>query len=371
MTSISNDSFNADPPFITTCRSGNLSALRSQIGDGLVLTDAMILNAFARKDILVHTDVAMVLIDHITDINYHDDYNYTFLICASGAGNVVIVETLLERGATWGVFNRINDPSRDDALHSASYDGYIEVVKLLVDWHTKREPIHSDSIMKAFVYSSIEGHLNLVKYFVEYGPDPMAIYNALNGAIANNRVDVAEYLLDLGADVSIDGNVMTDICSRGYHDMVRLVLSKGADPNKNNNDDVSPLQASLVYPDIINELLEHGVDPDQRFAYGSTAMIDVVSFGRIECLTVLLQHGAEPNLALAHTGDTALMVAAAGVHVDCVRLLLEYRADVAQLNHAGQSVLDIMGDDEMYAEVVQLCLEYLECNRPEARAILK
>ena len=371
MTSISNDSFNADSPFITACRSGNVSSLKFIIDSGTVLTDGMILNSFSRRDILAHTDIAMVLIDHISDINYHDDYNYTFLICASGAGNVVVVEKLLERGATWGVFDRINDPSRDDALHSASYDGYIEIVKLLVDWHTKRGPIPSDSIMKAFVYSSIEGHLNLVKYFVEYGTDPLAIYNALNGAIANNRVDVAEFLFGLGADVNISTNVITDICSHGYLDMVRLVLSKGADPNMSNNDNVSPLQASLVYPEIITELLEHGVDPDQRFADGSTALREVVTYGRIECLTVLLQHGAEPNLAHSDSGDTALMVAASGVHVDSVRLLLEYRADVAQLNHAGQSVLDIMGDDEMYTEVVQLCLEYLECNRPEARAILK
>ena len=85
----------------------------------------------------------------------------------------------------------------------------------------------------------------------------------------------------------------------------------------------------------------------------------------MQVTTVLLQFGAKPNLAHEVTGETPLMRAALNGHIDLTRLLLEYGADVTQLNLEGTSVLDLLAD-ESYSNVVELCTQYVDCNKPNA-----
>ena len=90
----------------------------------------------------------------------------------------------------------------------------------------------------------------------------------------------------------------------------------------------------------------------------------------MQTVTTLFEYGADPNLAHAATGQTALMMAAVKLPIDDVRQLLELGADVTQVNRQGQSVLDMLGD-EKYREVRELCTQYIECNKPGVKQPLK
>ena len=136
---------------------------------------------------------------------------------------------------------------------------------------------------------------------------------------------------------------------------------------------MSPLTA-LYNPDLVILVLEGGADPNSHFSDGSTALLDVMKTNRsnaLDVLTLLLQHGAEPNLAHAHTAETPLMAAALARHVNLVKLLLEYGADVTQVNSESKSVLDMLGRFSINAGVVELCLQYVDTNRPNAKPLLK
>ena len=159
--------------------------------------------------------------------------------------------------------------------------------------------------------------------------------------------------------------------------MIALLLDRGTDPNAVDARGVSPLKAALSHTRIVEVfmvLLAHGADPNQPLANGSTALLELAGRKQSEdtkqALAVLFEYGADPNLAHATTGQTALMSAALKALVDLVKLLLEHGADVTQVNREDQSVLDMLVD-EKYGEVRELCTQYIDSNQPGAKQVLK
>ena len=97
-----------------------------------------------------------------------------------------------------------------------------------------------------------------------------------------------------GRDVPSGGTALMLAAARGYIDVVRLLLSHGADPN----------------------LADEG---------GGTALIYTVWKGHTEIVRVLLEHGADPEAA-TRDGRTALRVARRANRDGLVMLLEEHGA---------------------------------------------
>ena len=158
-----------------------------------------------------------------------------------------------------------------------------------------------------------------------------------------------------------DPSLLSSACIKVNGNIMRILLAYGADPNAADRQGDLPLEYALLYSDMPKILLEAGANPNAYFTDGSTALLNVFTNYEQACdvLPLLLLHGADPNLAHADTGYTALMIAASAVRVDLVKVLLEHGADVTQVNHVGDSVLDMLGDNPIYAEVVELCQQYM------------
>jgi ankyrin repeat protein len=84
-------------------------------------------------------------------------------------------------------------------------------------------------------------------------------------------------------------------------------------------------------------LVERGAAVNDSSGWG-TVLMHASSYGHLETVRCLLvQGGADVNLARTVDGWTPLMLAATMGHLDIVRLLLEHGADRQLLSHSGRT----------------------------------
>ena len=358
------------------CLSENLHMLKFVIERGVTITDSIIQELFTSDKILCNKEVATALVGYIQDVNWTGN-NATFLYHACRADNADAVRILLERGAVLSPQLRY--------LRMASFFGHHEVVKLLLGWNKSTVTITKECVKEALKAASNQGHIEIIRSLVMYGTSVDALNSALCQAVQEQHTEATTLLLDSGADCNasipmIDINAWIVACRCGSPEIVRLLLAHGADPNGIAASGESPLTAAMRHPVVTKILLEHGADPNRPFPDGSTALLDLVRSQErdyMEAIIVLLGHAADPNLAHTVTGETALMIAAVAeygeLNIGLVKLLFEYGADVTQVNRIGECVLDMLDDGHQddYSEVRELCTQYIECNKPGAKLLLK
>ena len=371
-----NDRVDENTALKCACLSGNVQMLQFVIEHGFVINDCVLTKLFEIESILVNTDIATELILHVVDVNYQGPRGTyeegSLLLYACRYGNITIVRMLLERGADRSLISSVYGSS----LEVAARHGHTDIVELLLDWDAAdSRPIPRDSLNTALREAAIHGNVSTARRLIAAGVDPSALDLAMYEANKYDRPELGQLLLDSGLDVnamdSSGGYALLHACSHHSTGMVQLLLARGADPNAVDERGDTSLRAAELYPDILLLLLEHGADPNLVFYDGLTVLFDII--GRhnssIESLSLLLQHGADPNQADA-SGETPLYVGAVARRVDYVRVLLEHGADVTQVIRDGKCLLELLTDPK-YSKVVELCLQYVDSNRPGAKAILK
>jgi ankyrin repeat protein len=113
---------------------------------------------------------------------------------------------------------------------------------------------------------------------------------------------------DRGADLA-DGKGDSLLLLAAYHghaEMVRALLSAGADPGRRNVRGLSPLDGAAFKGEIavIEALLEGGADPSVAGPDGRTPLMWAAAFDRLEAARVLLAWGVPAEQA-DQTGLTA------------------------------------------------------------------
>jgi ankyrin repeat protein len=156
-------------------------------------------------------------------------------------------------------------------------------------------------------------------------------------AARQGHIETARALLDAGVDVNRakEGDLTSPLLMatiNGHYDLAKLLLEKGANPNQTALNGVAPLYAvlnlqwtaragrprlqahreqGLTYLQMLTVLLDHGADPNARLATrvwysgglsgvdetGSTPFWRAAYASDIEAMKLLVARGADPNIA--------------------------------------------------------------------------
>ncbi len=336
----------------------------------------------------------------------HDGATAMYLACVNG--NVAIADRLLKAGVG------VNDTfltHGETALMEASRGGHVELVKLLLDRGANTESKDTIKATTAIMWAAEQNHPEVVKILAAHGANVNAqstvaeakkrygvVYaqgqNAHTGGVTplvlaarEGALDAVRALYDAKADLnktSGDGSsAMLVAIQNGHYDVANYLVEKGADVNLANEKGWNPLYLTVKHRnietgtipvpnqdqalDFIKVLLAHNVNVNARVnanteirngqratwlaEAGATPFLRAALCGDIEVMKMLVEHGADPNIA---TEDhTTPLMAAAGVGysdgfihdrsipetIEAMKYILDLGANINAHNDAGLTAL--------------------------------
>lgn len=161
---------------------------------------------------------------------------------------------------------------------------------------------------------------------------------ALVAAAGANQVDMAEFLVENGAnrhayDAERRRNAMEAAAEKGHTDIVKLLLSLGANPRAGAGSHRFAIQWAALggHIDIVRLLIEAGEDPDRcsgRPGGGSHSPLQTAAMNdNVELAKLLLSKGARVDHR-SSSKETPLELAVMRKSLRCVKVLLENGAKV-------------------------------------------
>ncbi|SRR6266480_4072142 len=216
------------------------------------------------------------------------------------------------------------------------------------------------------------GNYELVKTLVGGGADVHTSrkdgFTALMAGANSGNVDVVRLLLARGADARARGpsgwSTLMFAAGSGAAEIAQLLMDKGASVHAPPAEDGSTVVIAAAIrrsPSLLRVLSKHGADVNGKRTDGRTALIlaaadeNEYSPGDIECLQILLEAGANPNIS-DNLGWTPLMYVAQYGSAQIARALLERGAELNVRNAKGQTALEIaiQAGQHDVAEVLRL-----------------
>ena len=174
--------------------------------------------------------------------------------------------------------------------------------------------------------------------------------SALMMALMRERFQVADYLIDQGADVnhkrpaqhtpdrSRGQTPLWWAANHGHMALAKKLIDSGADVNTPDHHGGTPLttSASSGHLDMVKFLVESGADVHAQIYDGRKAFNLAVTNGRKRVAEYLLMVGNEPN-ETGSSGYTPLMIAVENNFMDLAKLLIKQGADVNAV-HPGPGI---------------------------------
>jgi ankyrin repeat protein len=170
--------------------------------------------------------------------------------------------------------------------------------------------------------------------------------SALNSAVCYNHSDILLILLEAGTDPNIHGEHVPALHVAASNDNVEaavILISHGA---KINVRDTVNNDTALIYGirdgkfRVAELLLEAGADPNLADRRGFAPVHIAVARNEVKLVQRLLDHDAAINVRTYGDGKTPLMIAAAAGFEEMVEILLSRGADPSIVDSAGKSPLE-------------------------------
>lgn len=265
-------------------------------------------------------DIALALLDHGADPNAGGP-----VIDAARAGSVPVTKLLLDHGADPNA-----SPNRAPALFAAAAEGHEPVVEVLLEHGA--DPNQADPLAAAIQ----NHHDDVAAHLLSHGASPNGTgfgLRPLLWAVQNNDSLMTERLLHAGADPDLGGNATADLARVGLAQVgltgdpatataitsdPALFPTPGAAQSE-----VSPLLVAAAggRDDLVNLLLTDGADPN-RTAFDTYTPIYLASvFGHASTVRALLAAGATATPDVGSRVPTPIDAARQKHHDDVVAVL--------------------------------------------------
>tara|TARA_R110002003_G_scaffold251_3_gene17788 strand:+ start:32749 stop:35832 length:3084 start_codon:yes stop_codon:yes gene_type:complete len=271
-------------------------------------------------------DVVNALLGAAPDIDYSSDGGQPCALhAASSNGYLNIVKTLLDRDANIDA----TSPDHGTALYAAIANSDHEITAVLLDRGAKVNVIGGANRralnIGAFV-GNIEGVRRLVDHGADIDPDEDYWYGSgLGAASRNGHTDVVEYLLSRGWNhtrtMKTYGSCLTAAATYNHLEVVKVLLEK--------EERVPILEQALSaaaqrgYVSVVKAILDKSSNLRRLKAFSLAAF-----YGRTEVLRLLFERDDMRELRDNYRArDDALYQATDNEHEDTIKLLLENNAD--------------------------------------------
>ena len=215
-------------------------------------------------------------------------------------------------------------------------------------------------------YASLLGLTPTVKYFLrehkysanEKGSSGRTI---LEVTCANGHFEVAEMLLEAGADVALtsddDWSPLNAASACGFVDLVKLLLLKGADVKAEDGERLTSLShaSHQGHVEVVKLLLDAGADLTTPDKIGRTPLHVAACNGHTEVVKLLFENGVSLSTPVKD-GWTPLHLASCTGHTEVVKLLLENGVSLSPTIKDGWTPLHL-ASYKGHTEVMKLFLE--------------
>ncbi|MCY4633512.1 MAG: ankyrin repeat domain-containing protein [Acidobacteria bacterium] len=352
-----------DPPLVAAAEAGDVAAVRDLLAAGAGV-DAASVDGATALHWAVHRDLpelVRLLLDSGADVSAANRYGVQPIALAATNGSAAVLRRLLDAGADPNAAM----PGGETALMTAARAGPPDAVRVLLA--AGADPNARDDLggQTAVMWAAARNNAPAVHVLAELGadlhlrtagpppppsrsyfrsPEPTS-FTALLFAVRAGAIDAVRALLDAGADVDdrlSDGQSALVVAAANAHwELADYLLDRGADPNlagagwnalhqtvrtRRPNPSgglAGPIPTGRVDSiDVVRKLIARGVDVNARMMtngmkdgqrsrlnrLGATAFFLAAKNTDVEAMRVLIAAGADPLIPSAD-GTTPLMVA--------------------------------------------------------------
>ncbi|XP_041364259.1 ankyrin repeat domain-containing protein 50-like [Gigantopelta aegis] len=360
-------------PLIVAAQLGNGSLVQVLLDGGCKTDcrDRLGQNALYHAACDGHLDVVRRLVAAGADLNATTNKGFTPLLDSIRNNHIEVAGELISSGCDVNKADRYKQAPLHAAIRQVSHyfdkdnKPTVSLVRKLVSMGCDRN-IADGQGWTPLYQSAYAGDLEITTMLLKEGASLDSITKTgetiLHGGVCGNSPEVVEFLLKSGCSHSAVNNggqhaLTAAIVSRSKIEIIKMLIDAGSDVNlkDTSSNTLAPLHEAVQhrYKEAAILLIDSGCNINILTSQNETPLYLACAKGTSEIVAHLIQ---QPNVDLrgAKPSKVAIHAASSNGHVQIVRMLINARCNLNQLNDGGLTPLQTAIQEDQYPVAKEL-----------------